>query len=118
MSSSHFIKIYKELKNILQEDKLTKRNIIVVTANLMQAVEKYGNKSDVKLTGLEKKEFIIKAIITYIEREMDDGSDESLIILQFTEITLGVFIDTLINVDNKKFRIKTQKCVDKLFCCF
>jgi wobble nucleotide-excising tRNase len=99
--------IYKSLYDIIQNEKITTDNIIVITTRLMKIVEQYSD-----LNGSKKKVIVIR-VMKRIVRDTLEGESDSLI--SFIDMFLPSIIDTLIAVDKKELVFKIVK---KLKICF
>jgi hypothetical protein len=104
--------IYNHITSIHQ-DKITAINIVAITSELIQLVEKYKN-----LTGMQKKNLVINII----KKIINNGSytDEEKVILNvIVQNTLPTIIDGFIDAINGLFNFtKNNVKYNKLLCCF
>ena len=103
-------KLYASLSIIMKNNKLNTTNILVITTNLMQIVEKYP-----KISGSQKKTLVVDVLKMFVGKNTDGENKE--IILLYINTFLPSVIDTLISVDKKEMKIKTRKLFKKCFSC-
>jgi len=108
-------KLYDEIIQIMDGEKINLSNGITFGVNLMQLVEKYKT-----FTGKEKKQIVIDVINKIIKEQVDDENTERDLIT-FANTVLPTTIDTIISIDKKKIIINTKKFFknffNKLCCC-
>jgi len=103
-------KDYKELYSIIEKfvqdnGELTPVNITLCITKIMMFVQRIGG-----LNGEQKKELVIYTINDYISQI--DNEELKFSLLTFSELFLPSFIDTIVDVNNKKIIIKSIKS-----CC-
>lgn len=109
--SEKVLKLYDELEKVVKEEGFTSSNIISIVIYLMQIVEGYND-----LSGKEKKELVIEVLNKFIDENVDDEKEENE--LKFlVRITVPPLIDSIISLDKRELKIKTEKCLSKIFCC-
>lgn len=105
--------LYQYIKSVHQ-NKITPLNIVMITSELIQVVEKYNS-----LTGQQKKMLIIN-VIKKIINENNYTSDEKLVLNSIIDNTLPNMIDGFISAINGMMKfsknIKKSKC-SKFFLC-
>jgi hypothetical protein len=105
-------KLYHSLKVIVGDKNMDTNNIISITTNLMQIIEKYPD-----LKGEEKKFILIHVIKKFVKDNVDNENQKN--VLTFIDLFLPSFIDTVISVDKKEIIIKVKKGIKDCFtCCF
>lgn len=102
--------ISETLDSILTTKKISTNNIVRIAVHLMKIVESFN-----ELSGLEKKQMVLRVIVNYIEKNVKGDEGEFLIL--FAESTLPSVIDIIISVDRKDVAIHIKKGLKKLFSC-
>jgi hypothetical protein len=101
--------LYDTFINIVNEDDFTITKVITLTTSLMQAVDKYT-----ELTGSEKKVIVLYVIERFIE---DTNNNTVKDILNTAKPLLPDIIDTIMNVDKRKIKIRAKKLFESIKCC-
>ena len=101
--------LYNNLITLLGDEKISSVNIVLITASLMQVVEKFPG-----LPGNEKKDLIIQVLKRYTIDKIDDEEEEKSVLL-FIDLFLPSVIDTIISVDKKKLVINVISVLKKCF---
>ena len=104
-------KVYQDLKQIVGDKKLNTTNIVSITINLMQIVEKYP-----KLDGQNKKNIVIYVLKEFTKDYITD-TDTQCSLLLFIETFLPSIIDSLVSVDKKEITINITKGLKSCFSC-
>ena len=105
-------RLYEDTKEIFENKEITSSNILTFVVSLMQIVENYDD-----LSGIGKKEVVIEFLNKIVEEKINDEKDlDNTKFLIST--TVPVFIDTIISVDKKELKIKTEKFIKKICKCF
>ena len=100
-------KLYKEIKRIIADGKLTPANVIVVVMTLMRFIEL--NAKDV--SGVQKRDAICHALKHYVVNDMVDEPAIASILNLFIDTTLPPLIDNMIRVAKGEFKIKNiRRC--------
>jgi len=105
--------LYKYIKSI-HENKITTLNIILITSELIQIVEKYKN-----LTGGQKKMLVINVIKKIINEQVSSEEEKialNLIINNVVPQAIDGFVDAINGVVKFTKNIKPN-FFKKLFCC-
>jgi hypothetical protein len=105
--------LYNHVKSIHHE-KITALNVIYITTELMQLVQKYK-----ELTGTQKKLMVVNVIKKLINSQVDCPEDR-LALTIIVDTTLPIVIDNLIDAmkGNLKFdKDKTVSFFKKYLCC-
>lgn len=92
---------------------MTKFNILLMS--MMKKVETFDD-----LTGPEKKELVIDAIIILVERELPIPQPYKFLLVKGLEVTLPILVDRLVEfskVINKSGLFKKMKKKLKKLCC-
>jgi hypothetical protein len=95
----------------LMGDKITTLNVVLISTNLMQIVEKYP-----KITGSQKKALVIHVLKKFAVDHLD-GDDETALLI-FINTFLPSVIDAMISIDKKELAIKIKKGFKICFPCF
>ena len=111
LKTSEVDKLYNSLDLLTDDKQLTTLNIVSITTNLMQIVEKYPNT-----TGPMKKELVMHVLKRFVE-DNTDGEDEVALLLLFINTFLPSVIDTIISLDKKELAIKIHNKIKKWFSC-
>jgi hypothetical protein len=105
--------LYSYMKNVHHE-KITAVNIVIVTTELMQIVEKYKG-----LTGPQKKMLVINVIKKVVNSQVDSSETRSTL-NTVIDFTLPVVIDNLIDAINGNMKFDKEKVKSffkKYICC-
>lgn len=94
--------LVSEIEKIIESEKVTPVNILLVCLTSMQLVEKFPN-----MKGSEKKDLVIKAIETVIGKTNSDASLTGI---------LPSFIDNMISVEKGKITISVDP-EETISCC-
>ena len=106
--------LYDYSKSILDTNKITTTNIIMIMNNLIQVVEKYK-----ELTGNQKKMLVLDTLKKIINENVSDESEKQQLIL-FVNITIPIILDSIISAINGNMKFAKDKisgCFSKLFSC-
>jgi hypothetical protein len=106
--------LYKYIKTI-HENRITTLNIILITSELIQIVEKYKN-----LTGSQKKMLVINVLKKIINEQVTSEEEKlalNLIINNVVPQTIDGFVDAINGVVKFTKNIKPN-FFKKIFCCF
>jgi hypothetical protein len=103
--------LINKLYNTISDKKLSITNVTIITASLMQIVQKY----DV-VNGYEKKAIILHVLKKLIDETIDDKEEKTSLLI-FIDLFLPSVIDTIKSVDIKEIYIKNQKHLKKFFFC-
>ena len=94
---------------------LNKDNVVSMTMFLIKQVEEYRSE----LTGLEKKDLVIKALLMMADNIADEDDPKESIIRQKLEFTIKSVIpnviDAIIQVDKQTIRINPK--LSRWWCC-
>lgn len=105
-------KLYKNLSDILEGEKINTTNVVLIATNLIQIVERYP-----ELKGVQKKLLLIHVLKRFVKDNLD--GEEETAVLTFIDLFLPSVIDTIISVDKKEIAIKMKKSFKICFpCCF
>ena len=106
-------KLYHEIKKYLNGGKITQSNVIAVLVNLMKLIEEFPD-----LSGVQKKHVVIQAICVAVDDQREDV-EEATRIKEFVVLTLPDVIDTIVDIDKRKLKIKIKKIINKIknYCC-
>jgi hypothetical protein len=105
--------LYKYFKSI-NVSKITPSNIVFITAEIIQIVEKYDD-----LTGIQKKHTVINVIKKLVNNQLDTDDDKRAINI-IIDLTLPTIIDNLVSAINGEFKFNKEKVTSffkKIFCC-
>jgi len=102
--------LYNSLSRIIGDTKVTTTNVVLITTNLMQIVEKYPD-----LHGKHKNSLIIHVLKRFVKDHLD-GDEESTVLI-FIDIFLPSVIDTIVSVDKKEIVVKMKKGLKACFSC-
>ena len=107
-------RIYEDLKKIVSEGPgvLTSTNVVTFLISLMQTVDGYCD-----LEGAQKKAVALAALTHLIDDQMEEGEEKE----QFKQLvltTLPSVVNTFINLDKKKLKIKNKKTLTRCLACF
>lgn len=101
--------IYEKFTDIVGFKTITTANIIYLSVNLMQLVERYP---DIK--GKEKKAIVLDILKKYIsDYEENEETEKSLLL--FIDTVLPSTIDTMVSLDRSELVIKLP--INSLFAC-
>lgn len=103
-------KLYSSLSRIIGDKKVTTTNVVLITTNLMQIVEKYPD-----LHGEQKKTLVVHVLKRFVKDHLD-GDGKSAILL-FIHMFLPSVIDTIVSVDKKEIAVKMKKGLKACFSC-
>jgi hypothetical protein len=111
-------KLYTKLVYENSNTKLTPGNIASYLINLMQIVE-----SVTELRGDKKKQLVIEVMEYFINSQIQDGDEYASELRLLVKLTLPELIDTIVNIDRKKIKIKVKKgikSIKEIFdsCCY
>lgn len=110
VSLTEIDKLQGSLNNLVGKDKLTPSNVITVSTNLMQIVEKYPKQS-----GSHKKDLVIHALKLFVTQHLE--GDEETALLSFIDMFLPSIIDMIVSIDKKEVAIKIKKGLKSCFSC-
>jgi len=102
------------IKTTLGDEKITAKNIVIISTNLMHIVEQYKD-----LTGSQKKMLILDTIKKVINQNVNDPQ-ERISLMLIVDMTLPPMLDTLVSAINGGLKFEKDKVVSgftKLFCC-
>ena len=105
--------LYNYAKSV-HTSKITPSNIIIITTEIIQTVEKYNN-----LTGVQKKMVVINVIKKLVNTQFDTDEDKKAMNI-IIDLTLPSIIDNLISAINGDFKFNKEKVnsfFKKLCCC-
>ncbi len=106
LAHKDYNELYIIIENFVKDNgDLTPANITLCITKIMIFVQKIGG-----LNGEQKKELVIYTINDYISQI--DNEELKFSLLTFSELFLPSFIDTIVDVNNKKIIIKSIKS-----CC-
>lgn len=100
--------------NTVYNEKITAINIVLVTTQLVQLVEKYKS-----LTGYQKKMVVISVVKKLVNSQMNTEDDKRAM-NTIIEYTLPSIIDNLVNAINGNLKFNKDKSVSffkKYICC-
>lgn len=113
---SEYVKenLNKVLHSIINKNRITNDNIMVITTNLMTAISKYEN-----ITGRDKKKIIIDLLKDTINNTVYDDGIKNLLQVIIDTIIPGS-IDLIIDIskgkyDFDKIQKNTKKCYNKCY---
>lgn len=112
IKDKHVQQLYTTLLSLLDGEKLTSSNIMSITVQLMQFVEKYPH-----IKGPERKSIVLNVIKQLVIDTMDPSNQETKDIMSILDLTLPIFIDTIISVDRGELIIHSKQCFNSLFSC-
>ena len=101
----------KEIKDIIQGEKIKKEDIVTILLSAMQIVQTFPN-----MKGREKKALVLHVLSTIINEQVEDA-DEAKLLKSIISFTLPSVIDTFIDLDKNKLKINDLKNKCKTFCC-
>ena len=101
--------LYDTFIGVINEDDFNITKVIILVTNLMQAVEKYT-----ELKGSEKKVIVLYVIERFIEATKNNTAKD---VLNLAKPMLPELIDTIMNVDKRKIKIRAKKLFDSIRCC-
>ena len=105
--------LYMYIKSIHGE-KITPTNIVLITSELIQIVEKYND-----LTGTQKKMLVINTVKKIVNEQLNTSDEKmalNIIIDHTLPCVINGFIDAINNVFAFTKTIKNKKCGKYLFC--
>jgi len=105
--------LYNYVKSV-NISKITPSNIVIITTEIIQLVEKYNN-----LTGIQKKMVVINVIKKLVNTQFDTDEDKKAMNI-IIDLTLPSIIDNLISAINGDFKFNKEKVnsfFKKLCCC-
>lgn len=105
------VRLFKEIKNLVGGSELTPANITGITIALMVLAE----DKTWKLSGAGKKQAIVKALDSYIDKEVSNPQLKGGLQL-LTKNTIPPLIDSLVSVSKGEIVIKAKKCIKKVCC--
>jgi hypothetical protein len=106
-----FEQLYDTIQDIVGNKKITTKDVMTLTINLMKFIEVYPD-----IHGKQKKVIIIRVLKRFVEDNMTGDSKDN--VLNFIKYFLPEVIDSLISVDKKEVIIKIKKGLKKCFPCF
>ena len=114
MSSTNFpLKLIEKLytKLVLENTntRLSPTNVVSYLINLMQIVE-----SVVNLDGESKKQLVMQVMEYFIETQIENDDEYATELKLIVQLTLPELIDTIVNIDRKKVKIKVKKGVKSI----
>jgi hypothetical protein len=123
-TQQNYISTDNELLNILEEmykyiksmygNQITTSNIVIITTQLIQVVEKYKT-----LTGNQKKMLVISTIKKLVN-ETVSNNDEKIALLLVIDNTVPYMIDGFIDAINGNIKFdkeKAKSCIRNIFFC-
>lgn len=110
LSSELINKLYSSLTNIAKGEQITTLNIVLISTNLMQIVEKYPN-----INGEQKKALVIQVLARFTNDTL--SGDDKIGVMLFINTFLPDIIDTIISVDKKQIIINIRKTFKSCFPC-
>lgn len=108
---SYIDKLYTEIMSVIEKNKIEITDIVGITINMMQIVDKYKN-----INGVQKKNLILYILGKLIDDKIDD---EQLVnnLKLIVNMTMPFVIDTFISIDKRQLVIKMKKRCSKYICC-
>jgi len=112
-----FINIIEHLYNYAKSiytTKITPSNVVMITTEIIQTVEKYNN-----LTGVQKKMIVINVVKKLVNSQNNTDEDKQAINLVI-DLTLPTVIDGLISAINGDLKFDKEKVTSffrKICCC-
>ena len=109
--------VYRYVKSVHGQNKVTAVNIVIIASELIQIVEKYKG-----MTGSQKKMLIISSVKRVIN-EQEDSVEERAALNIIIDQTLPILIDSMVGAINgamKFIKENKQTIIKKLksiFCC-
>jgi hypothetical protein len=110
ISQEVFTELLYKLDNIVDEKKITSKNIIFIVTNLMTVMHKY------KISGEQKKQSVLFFLFLVINKSDSFPDDKKKLIFIVENIVPGA-IDVLVDVYKKKYILKYSKSCFKSLCC-
>lgn len=111
LEDTNVFALRKQLESLLTGKNLTSENILNITVNLMQLIQKYPG-----LSGTDRKRIVIKVLEYFVNHNVDDKQEKRDLEL-LIQLTVPSFIDTIVSVDKGELVVNTKKCFSKLFKC-
>lgn len=109
--------VYRYVKTVHGQNKITAVNIVTVASELIQIVEKYK-----QMTGAQKKMVIISSI-KRIVNEQEDTIEEKAALNIIIDNTLPILIDSMVSAINGAMKFIKEnkgsiiKKLKSIFCC-
>ena len=100
-------KLYESLSRIIGDGKVTAENVVNITINLMQLVEKYTG-----LEGSQKKALVMHVLSKFI-RDNSDNKNLHMVV----DTIIPPLIDSVIDLDKKKVSIQIKGFFNKFSPC-
>jgi hypothetical protein len=97
-------KLYQHLILLLSEKRITSENIMYIVIDSFKFIDNYAN-----LDELSKKDILSFVLSKYIDNNDYDDDDENIKNKNFAELYMVSFIDIIISIAEKKFRLKKKK---------
>lgn len=108
-----FAKLYKDIRGIFGQEKLTSHKIIVLTPRIVKFVQEVGAVR--KMSGVEKKELLLSVVRKMIEESDDLSEDEKSELQLFIDLMFPLMIDAIVYAYKsdafKKIKSSTKKCL-------
>ena len=101
--------LYDTFIGVINEDDFNMAKVVIIVTNLMQAVEKYTD-----LKGGEKKVIVLYVIDRFIEDTTNNTVND---VLNLAKPMLPELINTIMNVDKRKIKIRVKKLFNSNRCC-